>query len=234
MAHFRGAPMNIFGNLTRDPETFDTRNGEGVRFGVAANYRIYNSDKGEYVQEPNFFDCTAFGPIGQQILQQLRKGDFGWFEGHMQFRKYTRQDGTEGQSLSLSVTDAHTNLALVKRDNEDDDRDSSRDRGRSRDDERGRDRGRNRDDDQDDDRGRGRSRDDDRDDDRGRGRSDSRNDDRGRSGNRDRDDDRDDDRSRSGNRDRDDDRSRDNSRGRGNDDRYGNWSSPPATDDLPF
>ena len=224
MAHFNGGPFNFFGHLTRDPESFDTRNGNvGYRFGVAANYRNFGGDSDDDDDLANYYNCTAFGIVGEQIYDKLRKGDYGWFSGNLKSREYERRDGTPGSSLDVMVTDAHTNIALVRRDSDgDDDHDDDRGRGRSND--RDRDRGRSND------RDRGRSNDRGRDSDRDRSRDNDR--DRGRSQGRSRDDDRDRGRGQGQGRSRDDDQDR--GRGSGAEERYGNWSQNPDPDDLPF
>ena len=228
MAHFNGGPFNFFGHLTRDPESFDTRNGNvGYRFGVAANYRNFGGDSDGDNDLTNFYNCTAFGVVGEQIYDKLRKGDYGWFSGNLKMREYTRRDDTPGTSLDVMVNDVHTNIELVRRDagngnDRDNDRDQDRGRGNDRGNDRDQDRGRSNDRDRDRDRGNDRDRDDDRGRDNDRGRS--------RGG-------RDDDRGRDNDRGRSQSRSRDDGRGRSNDDNpsYGNWSSQnPDADDLPF
>ena len=220
MAHYNGAEVNFFGNLTRDPESFETQNGnDGYNFTVACNYRTYDSQAGEYRETPNYFNCVAFGVVGKMVFDQMRKGDFGWFSGNLKMREYERRDGTPGFSLDVNVRDAHTNLSLVKRDNDyDRDADRGRDSGN---------RGSNRGDDRERGRGRERASDDDRE--RGRGRERSRDDDRERGRGRDRD--RDDDRGRG--RDRDNDREPARSGAGRDDSRYGNWSTS-NDDELPF
>ena len=240
MAHFQGLEVNLFGNLTRDPEITTTRNGnEMITFSVAVNHLEYNGESGNSETSVNFFNCRAFGVIGNQIYDKMRKGDFGWFSGSLKVRNYERRDGTPGYSLDVVIRDAHTNLSLVRRENSDS--------GQYRDDERSQGQGQDRDDD------RNQGSDRDRDDDRNQGRGRDRDDDRGQGSDRDRDDDRsqgrgrerDDDRSQGRGRERDDDRNQgrgrerddDRNQGRGrdrDDDRYGSWSQPSDTDDLPF
>ena len=257
MAHYQGDPINFFGNLTKDPEATENKNGgERVAFGVAVNRRAWNSEEQGYKEETQYYDCVAFGVTGKQIKGHMRKGDFGWFAGNFSFRKYERRDGSDGFSLSVNVQDAHTNLQLVKRDYSEsdgsggDDRNRDRDRDRDRDDRRGqpeheRPRSNRDDNDRNDDKDSGR-RDDRNDRDRDSGRQEDRDDDRGRSSSRD--DDRDrarDNRDRGSNDDKSNDRGsnegREENRGNRDDDRakdperHGSWSTPPdSEEDLPF
>ena len=134
----RGDPINFFGHMTRDPESQTTRTGSDmVKFAVAANHSIWDSAEEKYVDKAIFYDCTAFGPVAKQINENLGKGDYGWFRGPVQFREYSRRDGSPGYSHDVTVEDAHVNIGLVKRDKKKDDRDSDRDnRSRDRDRER--------------------------------------------------------------------------------------------------
>ena len=219
MANFKGSPFNTFGTLGSDPEWFDGRERDniGVRFSVAVNRQQYDSQSQSYEETTEWYNCTAFGRLAEQIEKFLRKGDYTWVSGYLKQREYERRDGTPGRSNDLNVDDVHTHIELVRRDAGDNDQD--RDRSNDRDGDNSQDRGRGNDRDRSRGQSQGRSRDDDRD----RGRDSQ---DRGRGNDRDRS------RGQSQGRSRDDDRDR--GRSSGGDDRYGTWSQNPDPDDLPF
>lgn len=64
----------ISGNLTRDPELRAMASGMQVmKFTVAVNDRT-KDQSGQWVDRPNFVDCTMFGERAQKLSQYLRKG----------------------------------------------------------------------------------------------------------------------------------------------------------------
>ena len=66
--------LTIIGNLTRDPETNKTNSGmEYVKFGVAVQ-RKFKKDDGTH--ETDFFNCTAWGKIGTDVIAKYcKKGE---------------------------------------------------------------------------------------------------------------------------------------------------------------
>ena len=234
MANMRGDPIDFFGHMTRDPEPQTSKNGtEMVKFAVATNHSSWDSSEEKYVDKAIFYECTAFGQIGKMISDNLGKSDYGWFRGPMQFREYTRRDGSPGYAHDVTIEDAHVNIGLVKRDKKNDDRDRDRNRdSRDTDDRESNDRDNRESGDRDD-----RNRDRKPEHERPRAStSESREGRDDRSKERDRDD-------RSKERDRDDDRGRNQRDDRGRredrddrDDPRGDWTPPPETesDDLPF
>lgn len=224
MAHSNGGIIQVFGNLAGDPREFGNSEKPPLNFRVAVNFQRYSSDENGYVEATVYYNCTVFGYHAPRALR-LKRGDYVWVTGNHQPREYQDREGNNRTSHDVRVIDMHTNIQLVRRDDNGNDRDDRDDRGRGRDD---RDQGRGRDDRDRDDRDRGRDRDDRSRDDRDRGRD---RDDRGRD-DRDRGRDRDD---RDRGRGRDDrDRGRDD-RGRSrSDDRPPSNSDDMDVDDLPF
>ena len=208
MAHNNGSIIHIFGNLAGDPREFGNSDKPPVNFRVAVNYQRYSSDENGYVEATVYYNCTVFGYHAPHAMR-LKQGNYVWVMGNHQPREYQDREGNNRTSHDVRVIDMHSNIQLVRRDDNGNDRDDRDDRDRGRDD-RGRDR---------DDRDRGRGRDDrGRDDrDRGRGRDDRGRDDRDRGRGRD-------DRGR-------DDRDRGRSR---SDDRPPSNSDDMDVDDLPF
>lgn len=88
----------VMGNLTRDPETRTTQNGNSVTsFGVAVN-RSYRSNAGQDVEEVSFFDCTAWGRTGETIAKWLHKGSGILVSGRL--RQHSWDDQKTGQKRS--------------------------------------------------------------------------------------------------------------------------------------
>ena len=64
----------LMGNLTADPETRTTPNGQNVTsFSLAIN-RTWNNANGERQEETSFINCTAWGKTGETIAKYVSKG----------------------------------------------------------------------------------------------------------------------------------------------------------------
>ena len=88
----------IMGNLTRDPEMRTTPNGASVcSFGVAVN-RVYKDAAGNNVEQVSFFDCSAWGRLGETIAQYAKKGSGVLISGRIEQRSW--EDKTTGQKRS--------------------------------------------------------------------------------------------------------------------------------------
>lgn len=85
------AQCQIYGNLTRDPETRTTAGGLTVaNFAVAVN-RTRTKD-GEKVEEVTFIDCEAWGRTAETIAEYLVKGRPVMIRGRL------RQDAWEDKN----------------------------------------------------------------------------------------------------------------------------------------
>ena len=87
----------LLGNLTRDPEKRHTSSGlTVVGFGMAVNrkFRSNNEDKEEVL----FIDVTAFGKIGDIIVQHCAKGASVFVDGRLKMDQW--QDRVTGDKRS--------------------------------------------------------------------------------------------------------------------------------------
>lgn len=90
------------GNLTQAPETKHLPSGKPVtelRFG--ATRRRNNNGTWEDDGAPLFMSASLFGDKDTWVADVLRKGDTVTVAGDLVRRTYTRQDGTEGESLEV-------------------------------------------------------------------------------------------------------------------------------------
>lgn len=84
----------IIGNLTRDPETRTTPNGQTVcSFGVATN-RIWVNAQGQKQESVEYHNIIAWGKLAEICSQYLNKGRKVYIEGRLQTREWEGQDGT--------------------------------------------------------------------------------------------------------------------------------------------
>jgi single-strand DNA-binding protein len=85
----------IIGNLTRDPETRTTPNGQTVaNFSVATTYS-YKDQTGNRVDKPEYHNIVAWGKLAEICQQYLGKGRKVYVEGRLQTRDWEGQDGVK-------------------------------------------------------------------------------------------------------------------------------------------
>ena len=100
-------PINkvvITGNLTRDPELRETRDGlQILSFGVAVNDRRKNQQTGQWEDYANFVDCTMFGNRAASVARFLSKGAKVAIEGKLRWSQWQAKDGSTRSKLTVAV-----------------------------------------------------------------------------------------------------------------------------------
>jgi single-strand DNA-binding protein len=82
----------LMGNLVRDPELRETKDGGKVAtFGLATNRRYRQGDG--WKDEVCYVDIVTFGRQAETCAEYLGKGDLALIEGRLQFRSWETQDG---------------------------------------------------------------------------------------------------------------------------------------------
>lgn len=97
------AEMTVTGNLTRDPETAKTKNGELiVRLGIAATRRQFDKKSEEWVDdgEPLYLNTSFFGDSYEYIMGVVGKGDQVTLSGTLVLREWESKNGA-GKSLEI-------------------------------------------------------------------------------------------------------------------------------------
>jgi single-strand DNA-binding protein len=94
--------ITLVGNLTRDPErrAFDSGNAV-VSFSLAVNRRV-GKDK---PPETDYIDVTAWGTLGDRVLEYLKKGASALVEGRLQIRPYEDKDGNKRKAVEVVADD---------------------------------------------------------------------------------------------------------------------------------
>lgn len=91
----------LVGNLTKDPETRTTNNGNKVcNFTVACRRRVKNAS-GEY--ESDFINCVAWKKTAEIVAQYFAKGSKIALTGSLQTRTYDAQDGSKRHVTEVLV-----------------------------------------------------------------------------------------------------------------------------------
>lgn len=94
----------LMGNLTRDPETRQTPNGQSVtNFGIAVN-RTWKGQDGSMQEQVSFIDCVAWGRTGEVIAQYMQKGRPILVSGRLDQRSWD-QDGQKRSKVEVVVED---------------------------------------------------------------------------------------------------------------------------------
>ncbi|WKZ28685.1 MAG: single-stranded DNA-binding protein [Patescibacteria group bacterium] len=85
----------LIGNLTRDPETRTTPNGQTVSsFGVATSSQ-WKDASGQKQERVEFHNIVAWGKLAEICQQFLGKGRKVFVEGRLQTREWQGNDGTK-------------------------------------------------------------------------------------------------------------------------------------------
>lgn len=94
--------VQLYGNLTRDPEVKALPSGQPVaNFGIATN-RSYKDKNGARQEQTEFHNAVAFGRTAEVIGQYLKKGRPIFVEGRLQTRSWDK-DGQKQYRTEIIV-----------------------------------------------------------------------------------------------------------------------------------
>ena len=94
------------GNLTRDPESRTTPNGQSVtNFSLAVN-RSWKGADGQQNEDVSYIDCVAWGKPGEIITQYLGKGRAVLVSGRLDQRSWDdKESGQKRSKIEVVVED---------------------------------------------------------------------------------------------------------------------------------
>lgn len=96
--------ITLVGNLTADPDLRYVGSGTPVAsFTLASTPKTKNRDGGYDDGEPLFVRCNVWREFAENVTETLAKGMRVIVTGRLHRERYTRQDGTGGESLVLDV-----------------------------------------------------------------------------------------------------------------------------------
>lgn len=105
--------VTMVGSLTRDPELRFTNSGRAnANFGLAVNRR-YQKD-GEWVEEVSFFNCVAWGALGENLAASCTKGTRVIVTGRLEQRSYDTQAGEKRTVVEVVVDDAGPSMRWAR------------------------------------------------------------------------------------------------------------------------
>jgi len=88
----------LMGNLTRDPESRTTPNGQNVtNFSLAVN-RSWRDQSGQTQEQVSYIDCVAWGKAGEIMQQYLTKGSAVLVSGRLEQRSWDDKDSGQKRS----------------------------------------------------------------------------------------------------------------------------------------
>ena len=94
--------ITIVGNLTRDPELRFTSNGTPVAsFGIAVNKRFQNKSTGEWENEADFFNVSAWFKLAENCAESLGKGDRVLINGRLTQDSWDDKDGQKRTNFKI-------------------------------------------------------------------------------------------------------------------------------------
>lgn len=95
--------VQLYGNLTRDPEMRALPSGQNVaNFAIATN-RVYKDKDGNKKEQVEFHNIVAFGRSADLIGQYMKKGRPLYVEGRLQTRSWDGQDGKKNYRTEIVV-----------------------------------------------------------------------------------------------------------------------------------
>lgn len=113
-------PIGLHGRMTRDPELRTTNSGKMVAsFGIAENKRVFDKDTNTWTDsDPTFYDCSAFGPQAENIIETLSKGQLVVVAGLHRQRQWKDKDGNNRTSWEVIVDGIGSSLKWKDEGNE--------------------------------------------------------------------------------------------------------------------
>lgn len=94
----------VRGNLTKDPDLQYTQNGTAICKFAIANNRDYKKD-GEEINRVNYFNCQAWGKLGEIIAQHCAKGKEIFINGELIYRSWEDQEGNKRFAVDIQVNE---------------------------------------------------------------------------------------------------------------------------------
>ncbi|ACV23063.1 Helix-destabilizing protein [Slackia heliotrinireducens] len=94
----------FYGNVASDPELKGSSKNV-LTWRTAVNSRVYNADKGEWVDAADFFDCVLYGKRAEAIGKFLAQGMPVTLECHAKQNTWQDKDGNNRSRVEFVVDD---------------------------------------------------------------------------------------------------------------------------------
>ena len=103
----------LVGRLVRDPELYETENGNKITNITLAVPRNYKNINGEY--DTDFIPCTLWKGIAENTVEYCKKGDLLGIKGRIQTRDVELEDETHKKHVEV-IAEKVTFLSSKKAD----------------------------------------------------------------------------------------------------------------------
>ena len=103
----------LVGRLVRDPELYETENGNKITNITLAVPRNYKNINGEY--DTDFIPCTLWKGIAENTVEYCKKGDLLGIKGRIQTRDVELEDETHKKYVEV-IAEKVTFLSSKKAD----------------------------------------------------------------------------------------------------------------------
>tara|TARA_Y100000356_G_C11176518_1_gene244397 strand:+ start:322 stop:741 length:420 start_codon:yes stop_codon:yes gene_type:complete len=98
--------LTVMGNITRDPELSFIGSGTALcKFSIADNQKKANGEI-----QAHFFDCVAWGELGEHIAESFQKGQRIIVHGKLVQNQWTTDQGEKRSKVEITVEDAGHSL----------------------------------------------------------------------------------------------------------------------------
>lgn len=107
----------LAGRVVREDPTLTYANsGTAVaRFTVVTSRRIMNKATSQWEDtDTTFYRCVAFGPLAENIAENIQRGTAVILQGRLSQEDFTRKDGSAGQSIKFVVENLGEDLRWKK------------------------------------------------------------------------------------------------------------------------
>jgi single-strand DNA-binding protein len=94
--------FTAIGRLTKDPELRHVPSGTAVTSFSIANNRSYTKN-GEKSEEVSYFECIAWGKLGEIIAQYCKKGQLLGIDGRLQQCRWEDNEGKFRSKIEVVV-----------------------------------------------------------------------------------------------------------------------------------
>ncbi len=103
----------LVGRLVRDPELYETENGNKITSITLAVPRSYKNVDGEY--ETDFVNCVLWRGVAENAVEYCKKGDLLGVKGHLQTRMVQVDEGIKRNIMEV-IAEKITYLSSKKND----------------------------------------------------------------------------------------------------------------------
>ena len=103
MSGFAINQLTISGNLTSDPDLRHLHSGQALcKLRIAHNERVKLAD-GSWISQPQYFDVTIWGAVGEWVAANVAKGDQVVIAGRLRWREYETAGGDKRQAIDITA-----------------------------------------------------------------------------------------------------------------------------------